>query len=265
VASNPVTITIPAHAKGEVRGFTNDLIPARVTLTWTGGEATLEGGGENKLLKTSAGADSIQFPPRAEGYQISAEFSGKFGPNYSHFKMDDPEIKSYGVFTRIQIHAVDSLVTLQAVIVQPLTDPADSSRDSIGVPEESARLSAASGSGVVQAHVKTYYDRPGDGSGDEHYFTVRDTSQDLGDLEYAGTSWSLRKGNYCFEDSPLGGNLYIYAELWQCRLQGLEKRTLEMTGTNGYWGSRPTGMRTFSWTWSVGGTGQYTVTKMSPF
>jgi hypothetical protein len=273
MASNPVALTIPANAKGIINSVSNAGWYQRLTLTWSGGSAVLQGSGEGQPMKTPDGKASLEFAPLPQGYQISATFefspSGPSGP-FSRALVQNPIVTTNGPFTITQVTSEDStdndnndtyltVVAVNfpgsaAVVSSPAPAPA-------AAPHADAQPQAAF-DGQLETHAKTYYSNPLVTGGDEQYFTVTSSSI-AGVLGYQGQSWSGRNATYYDDQKPFGGYLSLYIQLYNCTHPGMHDHTLTMTSTISYWGGRPTGYRSANWDWQVGGSGEYTVTRVT--
>lgn len=261
--SNPVALTIPANAKGVITAVSNAGYYQRATAYWDQYSALLQGTGEGVAMTTPAGATTIAFPPSAQGYQLLVLFefssSGPSGP-FAAARTQQPIVSQSGPFTITQVKSEDGgdndfNDTYLTLVVISLNDAA-------AAQPVAAEVVAQTADAQLELHAKTCYNDPSIQGCDEHSFIIPSFTGQFGTLSYNGQSWSGRNAS-CYNDAtPFGGYLYTAIQLYNCTHMGMHNRTVDLWSTISYWGSMPTGYRSGNWEWSVGGTGDYTVTEV---
>lgn len=267
MATNPVSLSIPANGRGNISAVCNAAWYQRLTLTWAGGAAVFQGTGEGVAMTTAAGESAIPLPQAAE---VTAKFeSSRPGSSGTLVlaAVQNPIVTTQGAFTLVQVKSEDStdndfndtFLTIVSVSFQSETVDVLSE----GIAEATAAdFLDPMADPPTELHAKTYYDNPSVQGGDEHYFKVP-ALQQHGSVGYQGMSWSMRESSFYDQGTPLGGYLHVYVKLDQCIHPGMWGRVLELYSEISYWGSRPSGSRTASWQWTVLGTGQHTVTDVT--
>ena len=262
--SNPANFTIAANSKGIINAVSNAAWYQRVSLTWGQNSAVLQGTGEGVAMKTPSGDTAINFPQSDQGYQLTALFefsrSGPSGP-FERARLQDPIVTQNGPFTITQFKSEDSTdndfndTYLTVVAIGFATTPVVRSVD----PPAAAHTADSQ----LELHAKTYYNNPLVQGGDEHYFVIPTFTGQFGRLIYNGMSWSGRNASCYNEATPFGGYLHSTIQLYDCTHPGMHDRILNLSSRVSYWGSMPTGNRSANWDWTVGGSGEYTVTRVT--
>ena len=94
-------------------------------------------------------------------------------------------------------------------------------------------------------------------------FTIPVFSGQFGTLFPHPMAWSADDGEVYNDKDPLGGYIISSVQLYACQHPGMHDRTLRLDSVISYWGSFPTGYKSANWTWKVGGSGEYTVTRVT--
>jgi hypothetical protein len=260
MASNPIVFLVAANSRSVLSATAHAAYYQRVTLTFSDTSVVLEGTGEGAAMRTPSGEEGIDLPPALAGYEITAlfEFSTN-GPNgqFQRARVQDPTTVKKSVFTITSITSEDG----------GDNDNNDTYLTVVSIDDATAPLGRASvaesSSGQLELHAKTYYDNPFVDTGDEHSFIIPVFSGTFGTLFPHTMSWSANEGEVYNDKSPLGGWIISSVELFACQHPGMHDRTLKLSSVVSYWGSFPTGYKTANWTWSVGGSGEYTVTRVT--
>lgn len=264
MASNPVSISIPANTQGAITCLANAAYYQRVTLAWGNNSVVFGGTGEGQPMVTQDGQNTCLLAATDQEYQITATFeyssNGPGGP-FRMAHVHDPVISSKGIFTVIEVTSEDSTDNdyNDSYLTFPLitTSQSGEQRAETAAPE----TAAPGATGNLELHAKTYYNDPNVSGGDEHYITVPHFDGSTGSIEYSGTGWGPSKGGCYDNQTGLGGYLTVAVELNNCVHVGLKGATLTLTTTISYWGSKPTGYKSVTWNGKLYNT-QYQLTRV---
>ncbi len=111
MASNPVSLSIPASSQGVINCLSNAAYYQRVSLSWPGHTVVFSGTGEGQSMKTASGDDVYSIPPTPAAFTISATFeyskSGSSG-TFHKASVKTPVVTDKGGFNVIEVTSEDS-------------------------------------------------------------------------------------------------------------------------------------------------------------